>query len=526
LTGTGSVFGVQFGIGFTLIAGTSTFTASGASILFQFVGGMTFYNLVFTGLSPKFVAAASASCTVNNLTITGTAVKTGAVALGGGSSTGGGTITVAGTLTIAGNSVTNRLLVQSGGGNTTNVGVWTGASMGDCQGNSGITFDPSVMQTRSGAGGNWSTAANWTSRVPLPQDDVVVGAGASGTITLDMSRGGRSINYTGFAGTLTHSVLVSTFGNLTFSAGMTITNSNIILSGRGAYTLTTAGQALLNNFAVAAPGGTYTFADNLVVATGSLVCSFGSLTTMYNVTAQYFSLLTTGTITFGPGTWTTTQTTIGSVVTVGATTIVSAASSTIVIGGAGSALRTFAGAGKTYGNLVYTVAASTGALAITGVNTFGMITIGSARTVTFPSGATTSVGGLSIRGVSGSPTTVNSSTPGTQATISSPAGVVAACDWLVLQDSKTAGGAAFYAGADSINVSDNTGWNFTSVALIVMSCAASSSASMTVTPPAQLALASSATSGGVRANFSATVVTSQTFEAASAAQTSMTAVAQ
>jgi hypothetical protein len=31
---------------------------------------------------------------------------------------------------------------------------------------------------------------------------------------------------------------------------------------------------------------------------------------------------------------------------------------------------------------------------------------------------------------------------------------------------------------------------------------------------------------GVRANFSATVVTSQTFEAASAAQTSMTAVAQ
>ena len=53
-----------------------------------------------------------------------------------------------------------------------------------------------------------------------------------------------------------------------------------------------------------------------------------------------------------------------------------------------------------------------------------------------------------------------SSTPGTKATLSKANGSVSS-DYLVLQDSAALGGAGWYAGAHSINVSNNSGWIFT-----------------------------------------------------------------
>jgi hypothetical protein len=52
-----------------------------------------------------------------------------------------------------------------------------------------------------------------------------------------------------------------------------------------------------------------------------------------------------------------------------------------------------------------------------------------------------------------------SSTPGSQATLSKATGVVS-CDYLSIQDSNATGGAKWYAGANSLDVSNNTGWIF------------------------------------------------------------------
>jgi hypothetical protein len=54
---------------------------------------------------------------------------------------------------------------------------------------------------------------------------------------------------------------------------------------------------------------------------------------------------------------------------------------------------------------------------------------------------------------------INSSTPGTAATISQPNGQVAG-DYLVIKDSSAVGGAFFYAGAHSVDAGNNTGWIF------------------------------------------------------------------
>jgi hypothetical protein len=51
-----------------------------------------------------------------------------------------------------------------------------------------------------------------------------------------------------------------------------------------------------------------------------------------------------------------------------------------------------------------------------------------------------------------------SSAPGTQATLSKASGIVS-CNYLSLQDSRAIG-AGWYAGANSVNVSDNSGWVF------------------------------------------------------------------
>ena len=52
-----------------------------------------------------------------------------------------------------------------------------------------------------------------------------------------------------------------------------------------------------------------------------------------------------------------------------------------------------------------------------------------------------------------------SSTPSTAATISKALGTVS-CDYLSIQDSTATGGARYFAGTHSVNVSGNTGWNF------------------------------------------------------------------
>lgn len=84
-----------------------------------------------------------------------------------------------------------------------------------------------------------------------------------------------------------------------------------------------------------------------------------------------------------------------------------------------------------------------------------------ATTITFEAGSTTIVTDFTIQGVAGNLTTINSSVPGTQFTLSKSSGTVST-DYLIIQDSNATGGATWYAGANSTDAGNNNGWIFAS----------------------------------------------------------------
>lgn len=508
LTGTGTVWDCGTATNLTVSASSSTITATGAAIAFNGGAGKSYGTLNLTGSGNATIG--STGVVFVNLNRTGTASKTDTLTINGAK-------TVTGTWTLAGNSAVNRLQVLSNAVGTpvtvTNTGAthtWsnvcfmdidlvtlfdasaiTGGS-GDSGGNSDITFTAPATQTWSGtSGGNWSTNA-WTSRVPLPQDDVVISSAfsASQTVVADMPRLGRSINWTGSTGTPTWnfgSVANSIFGSVTLIPGMNISGTvSSAFRGRGAYTLTSAGKQYTQGFTVIAPGGTYTLSDSFSTA-DALAIANGTLNANgFNVTADVVtsSVTTTRGITMGAGTWTVTQTGAGSAWNLATTTglTFSGASGTVVFGSASSSARTFAGGGLTYGGLTYTVAGSTGTLVVTGANTIGTLNFSdatNARTLTLPASTTTTITSVwNVSGGAGRLITVNSSSAGTQHTLSKASGIVSS-DYLSLQDSNATGGATWYAGSHSTNVSNNTGWIFADAPL-VLPAVMSSTASMLV----------------------------------------------
>ena len=183
------------------------------------------------------------------------------------------------------------------------------AITGNCGdgGNSGITTTTSATQTWSGtSGGNWSANA-WTSRVPLPQDDVVISSSftASQTITGDMPRLGRSINWTGSTGSPTwalNSTSNTVYGSMTLISGMTLTStSSLTFAGaQTSNTITSAGKSYGGTVAFSGTNAAvWTLQDNFAT-TSTLTLTQGSFSANgNNVTcttfcAQIITVVTSG----------------------------------------------------------------------------------------------------------------------------------------------------------------------------------------------------------------------------------------
>ena len=75
---------------------------------------------------------------------------------------------------------------------------------------------------------------------------------------------------------------------------------------------------------------------------------------------------------------------------------------------------------------------------------------------------------FNITGTAGNVVTINSQTAGFPFTMSKTSGTVSS-DYLSIRDSIVTGGASWYAGANSTNVSGNTGWIFTAPPVIANS---------------------------------------------------------
>jgi hypothetical protein len=456
------------GIAWDVTAGTNlTITANTATVTMTATGSVTFrtgarnwngLSLVFNGFT--VAAVISQNGTLANVTVTGPANKTSVF------ETSSGTTIASGTLTITSNSATNRVFYNGNGTVGATVGIsaattalsnvdfmdvaasgaaaWTGTSLGDCGGNSGITFTASATQTWQGtAGGSWSDVTKWTSRVPLPQDDVLIASAfvAGQTITADMPRLGRSINFTGSTGNPIfkyNAAPCALFGSLTFVAGMATTSSagGLTFAGRGSYTVTSAGVTFSSTPTFQAPGGTYTLLDNFATANGVIGMNVTAGTfdaNDFNVTAAFFlsSGVLARTVTMRSGVFTlfgTGAITAWSVT--GSGTTLNPGTSIIDITGADGLTKTFAGGSLTYGTLRYRPAGA-GSLVITGSNTFAGLDLEatSARTVTLPAAGNQQVPKiLTLRGAAGQLLSFVSSTPGTATTITAPDGTLALVD--------------------------------------------------------------------------------------------------
>lgn len=414
--------------GMTIDANTATLYLYGNGANVQF-GGLDWNGLSVTqnsGTGPNIFGANGS--VIKNFTRNGTA------------STGdflniNCNMRITGTLTIAGNSTTNRLLVQSSTIGTQYTitcdnppvlsnadfidiasagagGTWSGTSIADGGGNSGITFTPAV--TRYCLGGTWATTAAWSASsggssgasVPLIHDDVIMDSGTTSNISSNLPRLCRNLTMTsGMTRSLTISVSSSIAGSLTLSPNCTFLNSQITFIGRGTSTITMNGKSWNTNQAlvVQAPGGTVQLQDAFTISnatTNGISVNNGTLDTngqTVTIGRLVSSNSQTRGITLGTSVINITDTTnAATVVNVGGNGLtLSAASSTINVAATVSGTRNFTGGTNalTWGALVYNSGYGSGILAITtGGMSFTSWTIGAGRQITTVSGTTTTVG--------------------------------------------------------------------------------------------------------------------------------------
>jgi hypothetical protein len=477
---TGSVFlSFTTATNLTLNAGTSSIVSSGSTPTFA-GGSKTFYDLSFTNTNMSSPDITGAN-TYRNLTIAGKAAS-GIVVFGFAANQ-----TITGTFTVsAGTNATCRTFINSNTQNTVRTltcaavsftdvdfrditiagaaAPASGTRLGDCNGNSGITFDAGVNKyyaTTTAA--NWSDSAVWSlssggstavNNFPLAQDTVIIGNTypTSGTITINASYNIGTFNSsTRTSGSYTLTVSTNNpnvYGSWTNSTvGSYSGTGTVSFNGRGsAQTITSAGRTFAQSISVNNYGGSVTLSDALVCSGSFFLVSAGTFNANnFNVTlsgtgAGGFSSNNSvlRTIAIGSGTWTiagslgwncsisTNLTVIGT----GTITLTSASA------------KAFDGGGiQTYPTLNQ---GGAGALTVTGSNKFADITntysATGATSVLFTAGTTNIFTAFNLKGEAGRVCTLGSPTAA-QATLQK--------------------GSTWYMGANSTDAGNNTNLTFT-----------------------------------------------------------------
>ncbi len=467
----------------TVTANTATINISGTGACA--LGAANWNGASFNLNGTAHVVSGNWASGINVFTRNGTATKTDTMTI---TPNGADPILSCTTFAMKGNSATNRLLVQSSTLGTpaiiaatnwtgtqnvdlmdirstkiggTDLSAITGGS-GDCGGNTNITFTTAAAQTYTDSGDHlWSTAANWTSRVPLPQDDVTVGA----TITVDMPRIGKNITFTGTP-TISLSNHIENYGSFSLPSGCTYTHNNKdnIFRGRSGGTLTTNGKTLYSvyNYSLA----TLTFGD--AVTATYIVPTTG--TTDFNdkdivITSQLISTALGGSyyvrvINLGNGIITMSGTSAATKWNVAATSqTLNAEGSTIILTNSTANAQTFAGGGLTYNN-VTVQGAGNYALTISGNNTFKTFRVDAleaAKTITGTAASTQTVKELVLYNPTHNVITMNST--GAAWTITGQR-INFGGDYLSLTNVVAGMVGKYYAGNHSTDGTGNTNWIF------------------------------------------------------------------
>ena len=288
---------------FILNAGTSSISSSYASGGITAASGLTFYDFAFTSTA-KSSTAISGNNTFHNLTFaTPATASCYPITIGGNQ-------TITGTLTLTGSSSVNRYFVQSdtigtartitaaaiaamsdvdfmditGAGTAT----WSGTRLGNCAGNSGITFvaganryiaaGTATSTWQSNIWTNSSGGAASTAYFPLAQDTIIIdnaGLNTSATLTKSIAynEGAFDSSTRSNAMSLTYSAGV-TYGSFNISSSLT-TTPTLTIGSRSTATLTTSSKTL-SSLTMRGLGGTLSLSD-AISGSGTITCTAGTI---------------------------------------------------------------------------------------------------------------------------------------------------------------------------------------------------------------------------------------------------------
>jgi hypothetical protein len=491
LNGTGYSIDFTDPTGLTFTAGTSSIVHTGASAFFR-GGGKTFNNVSFTNTAFTN-GEITGSNTFTQLTLT-------APTAAGISPYGFFNNQTIITLVASGTSSVNRIFLLSntlGTARTITATTWTtvtdvdfrditltsaksGTRLGDAGGNTNITFDAAKTVYWNLAGAqNWS-ATGWATssggspainNFPLAQDTAVFDntGSVTGAITVNSAWNIASVDMSARTSAMTLTLVSGTnslvfYGNLVTGSGTTFSGTGrFVFSGRVPQTITSAGKTVTQQIEIASAGSTVTLQDALtvsVIAAGSILLTSGTFDLGgYNVTVTSGSFngdgTTARTLAFGT-----------SVFTVGSNFDTSTSTNLTVTGSGtirltSASQKTFASGSADYSGITIDQAGA-GLLVFGNAGTLGNISNSYAST-----GATSirfdqdqTVGNFTASGQVGRVLTITSSTNGVARTLTKTSGIVSV-NYLNIRDSTATGGATWYAGANSVNTSNNTGWIFT-----------------------------------------------------------------
>ncbi len=281
-----------------------------------------------------------------------------------------------------------------------------------------------------------------------------------------MPRIGANIDLSGATGApaFAWSIPIQSYGNVTMASNIKPSGgtSQWTLAGRGAQTITNNGVTWQNatRLNVSAATGSCTWQDVMTMAVSASPSFISAVTgTMdlgsFNHTVGQISSSSGATINLNTSNVTLNSSAVGSVLSINAGTTINATNSIITIP-TGTTARTFGGGGKSYGQV--NVTAGTGAITVTGANTFTKLwqVTGGAQSIVWPGSATTT---FSAGGNFGNGSNTLTFTPSAGSATLSFAGLVSA-DHLSLTNIVAANFTLAYAGANSTDGGGNTNWAF------------------------------------------------------------------
>lgn len=456
----------------------------------------TFRNLSFTSTTFNFRDMVVSS--PGGVTITGTlSISTGA-SLAKRSFLRSATVGTAVTLTcnaFSGDNVDFRDITIAG-----SAAPISGSSLGDCKGNSGVTFTaPKTVYWNLAAGGLW-TATAWAltsigtpsaANFPLPQDTCIFSTtglndGATVTFSTDTPPYVGTLDMSARVVTIFDMILsispspktfpdfgVQIYGNLIFGTGCSFAGTAFRQSfgfyGRTTQLFTSAGITSTAGVLVNAPSTIVELQDNFTCSKASndgVAVVQGTFDANgFNVTltdaaggVRADSGTATRAIVIGSGTWTISGTAPWTVTSSGMTVT---GTGTIALDSASS--KTFAGGGGNYSGITVDNAGA-GALVVTGSNTIGTLSNSvQPTTFSFTAGTTQTITNWSVSGTLGNLVTIQSATAASH-TLSKSTGTVSADYLTISRSTATSSGATWYAGANSTDGSNNSGWVFTAPA--------------------------------------------------------------